>query len=130
MKFDPRDFVSYDKNASFDEKLKNDILKEIASTLGNCGNKIDTAVKRQQKLLEEIQFLINIKEGNKIFYSDLKMLKTEQSKKLYKLVDEYNKNYEIASRYQYYLNVQKEALNFRGFDYDPYKILPKIKIQK
>lgn len=126
MTYDYEYLKKFRSDESFDEKIKNEIYKEIANTLGNYGDIIDKAVKNQNELLCEIKKLVFVNNKNRINLKQLEKLDEKEKIKVYKLIDTYNKNYYIAEKYQYYMNVQKEALNFRGFNYDPYNILPKL----
>jgi hypothetical protein len=127
MKFNPKDFTLYKQNVSFDEKMKHEITKEIASTLGRYGNKIETAVEKQRKILEQLKDFVVFNEKQEISCQDIERMQEDKRKEVLYLIQEYNQNYEAAQKYQYYLNIQKEALKLRGFDYDPYNILPRIK---
>lgn len=130
MKYDPNEFKMYKSNVSIDEKIKNEIAKEIASTLGRYGNEIEIAVEKQNKILKELNFFVYINEKYEIEYDDIHSFEKTRQEEIINLIQKYNESYEIAQKYQYYLNIQKEALKLRGFDYDPYKIPLKIKIKR
>ncbi|RKD29547.1 hypothetical protein [Thermohalobacter berrensis] len=122
------DFYKYRSDLSFDEKLQGELLKEIATTLGRYGNKIENAVKEQRNILEEIKEVIYINEKYQIQNRDINALNNRLKEKVIYLIGKYNESWKTATKFQYYLNIQKEALKFRGFDSDPYGILPKLRI--
>lgn len=108
---------------SMNDGIAKEVASEIASTLGIYGKMIEYCVREQNRLIEQIRAKAGFLKKNEV---DVSFSKEKSS--IAELVDEYNENQKAAQKYQYYLNIQKEALGFRGFDYDPYNIPPKISI--
>lgn len=104
------------------DKIAMEVAGEIANTLGLYGRIVKICVNEQKRLIDEIKEVVELDENNEICE-----LKDGEYAYVAKLIDEYNENHNVAKKYQHYLNIQKEALGFRGFNYDPYSIMRKIK---
>lgn len=128
MAYNPADYVKYSSKLNFEQKIMHEIKREAASTMGRYGKRIDESVKVQKVILDELKELIEVNERFEINEDQLNCLEKALLVKVNKLVKKYNDKQADAELYQYYLNVQKECLNLKVFNRNPYGILPKLKI--